>query len=157
MFRSFADVALKQADVVEDDVWTREEVRTVLVGVSRFGYATRVFEEEAHDVDPRVRVIELGIRAWREQKPSLERGVVLLAVCDGLATAKPADPWAGIRPVNGPTEAFRTTVAARTALPWIFSKSDSGTLPHPFDVEDVMRAWRFGFLTRCAEMSLPDG
>jgi hypothetical protein len=155
MLRSSADVFLRQIAVLEDDTWSSEDVREMLIGVGRFGYATLVFEEDAYNVDPRVRVIELGIVAGQEKHPDQDLAVIIMLVCDGLATATEADPWAGVRPVKGPTESFRTAVAARTALPWIFAKSNSGSLPRPLETEHVMRAWRFGFLARCAEMSLP--
>lgn len=155
MLRSFADVLLRGIELVEDDVWSREDVREMLIGVGRFGYATRALEEDADNVDPRVRVIELGIAAGQDKHPGQDRFVIIMVVCDSLATADEADPWAGVRPVTGPSESFRTAVAARTALPWIFAKSNSGSLPSPLEIEHVMRTWRFGFLARCVEMSLP--
>ena len=155
MLRSFADVLLRGIELVEDDAWSSDDVREMLIGVGRFGYATRVLEEDAYNLDSRVRVLELGIAAGQDKHPDQDLFVIFMVVCDSLATADEADPWAGVRPVTGPPESFRTAVAARTAFPWIFAKSNSGSLPRPLETEHVMRTWRFGFLARCAEMSLP--
>ena len=147
---------------VMKDSWGESAVSALIRSVTRMGYALRVFEEGMPSSKTPVWALQVGLTELMEEDPDMGLLDALLHGCGGMAQSDGVgDEWAGIRGVLGGLGELRRVVAVRTIRATLrYMQEEAGApeqLPAELTLDDLAVFWRFGFLARSAEVSLPPG